>query len=112
MRRVGQSAEHSCPLVYSATDRVETCLPEGSERSSGSRVSRPTSNTLFIPMAPSIQPAAHRGESGRLAEEASQTPLSADYSSLIAWSPAGVADTGDRTRASAGRASPPVGAGA
>ena len=60
------SVRSSLPLRYSfvAIVNVATCLPLGSDRSSGSRVSRPTSNTLFMRW---LLPSAQRtgGENGR-----------------------------------------------
>jgi hypothetical protein len=47
--------------------KFATGFPEGRVRSSGSRVSRPTSITLFMPLIP---PAQHLGHVGRPGETA------------------------------------------
>jgi hypothetical protein len=45
--------------------KFATGLPDGSVRSSGSLVSRPTSITLFMPFHPPAQHLGHVGAAGR-----------------------------------------------
>src|SRR5687767_5396229 len=112
------------PPRYSfvAIVKVETCLPDGSDRSSGSRVSRPTSITLFIAMAPSII-TAHRGRARPLGEGGYRSALIGglppDYCDdrrsaerVTSRSRGAFAGRGDRSPECAVRALPPAGAAA
>ena len=70
----------------------ETCLHYGSDRSSGSRVNRPTSITLFIAMAPSII-TARRGRARPLEGEPYRASLTSPLPGAYR-----AAETGDEVR--------------